>query len=270
MRNCWVWFQNESYYLRSLGEDVRKVQRRLSISQRMEPDDFFGVYIANPNYRSFLLSPAGTGWAQQTVPGLGGGLSHTWLLWTWAVLLQRVPHQLLWSAAVDALRCEFQRQLLQDCQCIFLNMHCPFFLVFCTLVSLGDGQPAGSGDRNKESGPLQPPGCFAPLPVRLVAVKKTGLPVRFNAEKVSHVLCPLLVKGQLAPKSHEEVFQMILPWVACFWRYLQDLLKHIRRTCYWFSIQVAKCWFLKTQVKVIHQQAWAWLAACFSLFPIRR
>lgn len=104
------------------------------------------------------------------------------------------------------------------------------------MVSLGDGQPAGSGDWNKESGPLQPPGCFAPLPVRLVAVKKTGLPVSFNAEKVPHLLCPLTVKRQLAPKSHEEIFQMILLRVAGFLE-ISAGSSHIRRTStYWFSV----------------------------------
>lgn len=48
----------------------------------------------------------GTCWSSQTVSWPGRGLSHSRVLYSRSVFFQCVPHQFLWPAVVDTLRCE--------------------------------------------------------------------------------------------------------------------------------------------------------------------
>lgn len=92
--------QDESYYLRSLGEDVRKVQNRI---MKLKTD---AVVSLQKLFMAAFDSLTGTCWSQQTVSWPCWGFSRSTVLYPRAVFLQRVPHQLLWSAVVDTLRCE--------------------------------------------------------------------------------------------------------------------------------------------------------------------
>lgn len=97
-----LWFQDESYYLRSLGEDVRKVWIPLQWNITMEMSEL----TLWPRRKCLISAPKGTCWPEKTVPRTGEGLPHPTVFWEGSVLLQCLPHQLQRSAAVDALWCE--------------------------------------------------------------------------------------------------------------------------------------------------------------------